>query len=620
MKKNDWILLISALLYSFLFYHQSAGINFLIFTITLLTGLLIKKKELFNSVTWKLAALGSLISAACLAFYGSNLALIANLISLSVLSGLSISAQSSVVFSLLFSAYSYVTSLIFMYLDWVDRKQKESNTNTNGYLKKALLISIPILISLLFFQLYRASNPLFNEFAARINFNFISLEWIAFTLGGFILLYGFYYHKQVAELASFDENGQANLRATPHEPFTLFGKEINLNDENFSGKIMFLLLNLLLLMVNFLDFNFMFITRELPKDISYSEFVHQGTGTVIVSIVIAISIILFYFRGALNFSEQSKTIKVLAYLWIAQNVFMLISTAFRNDLYIAEYGLTYKRIGVYIYLLLASIGLVTTFIKILKLKSNHFLFRSNGWLFYAVMIIACFFNWDVIITWYNTHIPQQIEKTYLVRLSDKVLPQLFALESSAALSKKEFVNETYISGIEAYDYEHEVPPSSYDQELSRKLYHFMNKIYDGSWQSWYYEQSATTNALKDLDKKSCIKSLDLGSASIQSLAPLRDFKHISRLCLNRNNISLSELSYFQGLKTLELQNNNLRSLTGIHALPLLEYLDISVNPIINYEPLFELKHLKKIVLNKAINPTLIERLNQQFPGIIISFS
>ena len=45
MKKNDWILLISVVLYSFLFYNQFAGINYLIFNIALITGLWIKEKN-----------------------------------------------------------------------------------------------------------------------------------------------------------------------------------------------------------------------------------------------------------------------------------------------------------------------------------------------------------------------------------------------------------------------------------------------------------------------------------------------------------------------------------------------------------------------------------------------
>lgn len=620
MKKNDWILVTSVLLYSYLFYHQSAGINFLIFSLMLIIGLVLRNKTLPQNKNWLAAMAGTLLSAVCVAIYGSNLALTANIISLSVLSGLSMSAQSSIVFTLLFSAYSYVTSLIFMYFDWLERKQKSSSFNGNSPFKKILLTSVPLLITLLFFQLYKASNPLFNEFSAKINFNFISPEWITFTIGGTILIYGFYYHKQVSELAAFDKNGTLNLISTPHKPFLILGKEIGINDEIFSGTFMFLLLNLLLCVVNLLDFNFIFIDHQLPAGMTYSEFVHQGTGTVIASILVAISIILFYFRGALNFYKQSKTLKILAYCWIVQNVLMLISTAFRNDLYIAEYGLTYKRIGVYVYLLLAALGLASTFIKILSVKSNHFLLKVNGWMFYGVLVVASFFNWDVIITEYNSAVPKQIEKGYLVTLSDKVLPQLFALEGNEKLKQKQFVNDTYVSHIDAYNIEEVVPPSSYEQQLSRKLYYFMENSGKHNWQSWYYYQSLTISNLKKLNKNGGLKELDLGACRISSLAHLRDFDQLTALKLNRNNINLSELSYFSKLRHLELQQNNLKSIHGLHALPMLEFIDISMNPISNFEPLFELKKLKKIVLNKGINPSIIERLNTQFPGIIIQFS
>jgi len=620
MKKNDWIFLSSTVLYSFLFYKQQVGINFLIFTIALLVGILIKNKSLFNSAIWKLAALGSFLSAACLAYDGSDLALIANIISLSLLSGLSVSVRSSVIFSLLFSAYSYVSAVVFIYLDWIERKQKENNLSSHGYFKKFLLISIPLLVTLLFFHLYRASNPLFDEFAAKINFNFISLEWLVFTLGGLILVYGFYYHKQVADLASFDEHGQINLKDRPHESFILFGKEIQLQDENFSGIIMFLLLNGLLLLVNLLDANFIFIDHQLPKGMSYAEFVHQGTGTVIASIVVAISIILFYFRGALNFAKHNKSIKLLAYIWILQNVLMLISTAFRNELYIAAYGLTYKRIGVYVYLLLSAIGLITTLIKILQVKSNHFLFRVNGWLFYGVLIIACFFQWDILITQYNINVPAQIEKTYLVKLSDKTLPQLMALEGNSEINKKEFINETYASIETRYYTDLEMPTASYEQELSRKLYRFMEASKNNEWQSWYYKQIEIIRALQDLNQKGLIKNIELSGANIHSLAPLRDFTKIEAIKLNGNQINMSELSYFPSLKSLEIQHNNLISLTGIHALPQLEYLDISDNPIIDFSPLFELKHLKKIILSRGVASQVLETLNSNFPGLIISFN
>src|ERR1700728_725130 len=108
MKKNDWLLIISVAAYSFLFYEENAGINFLLFTIILIAILLvIKDSTLYKNKSWQFVAIGSLLSAICVAYYGTELAVIANIISLSILSSVSLAGRSSVLLSLLFSFYSY---------------------------------------------------------------------------------------------------------------------------------------------------------------------------------------------------------------------------------------------------------------------------------------------------------------------------------------------------------------------------------------------------------------------------------------------------------------------------------------------------------------------------------
>jgi hypothetical protein len=196
MKKNDWILLLSVAAYSFLFYDQTAGINFLLFTIVLIAGLLLKEKLLLKNKVWLSAAVGSLLSGVCVAIYGNGLSVIANIISLSILSGISLNGQSSVIMSLLFSFYSYITAPIFMFLDKIERKRQRNMTG-NKISRKTGLIIIPIIITLFFLFIYRASNPLFAALVNKINFDFISFSWISFTIGGFILLYGFFYHKKI---------------------------------------------------------------------------------------------------------------------------------------------------------------------------------------------------------------------------------------------------------------------------------------------------------------------------------------------------------------------------------------------------------------------------------------
>lgn len=401
MKKNDWLLTASVAVYSYLFYQQQLGINFFLFTILLIAFLFLRNKKVYQSKSWLFAAAGSLLSAFCIFYYGNGLSVLANIISLCVLSAFSINPKTSIVTSFFFSLYSISASAVFMILDTIERNRNKEISDSKPVLVKVMLYIIPVVIAAIFFFMYKASNPVFNNFTEKINLDFISAGWIFFTLGGLCLMYGFFYHKKINVISDKDELASNLLFAKSSNENSIFKNLLSIDNEKLSGIILLLLLNILLLTVNILDLNFLWFDGTLPKDLSYSAFLHQGTGALISSIIIAILIILFYFRGGLNFYQGNKTLKVLAGLWIMQNAFMIISTAYRNNLYINEYSLTYKRIGVYIWLLLVLIGLVTTFIKIIKAKSNWYLFRTNGWLFYGVLLFSCFINWDMIVTNFN---------------------------------------------------------------------------------------------------------------------------------------------------------------------------------------------------------------------------
>ncbi len=52
---------------------------------------------------------------------------------------------------------------------------------------------------------------------------------------------------------------------------------------------------------------------ELPKATAnqLAEETHERVGAVIASIVMAIGVIMFYFKGSFNFDTQAKSLKVL---------------------------------------------------------------------------------------------------------------------------------------------------------------------------------------------------------------------------------------------------------------------------------------------------------------------
>lgn len=591
MKKNDLPLVAATALYSLLFFQQSYGINFLLFTLALILLLIIRSKEVIKNKYWLLAAGGSVLSALCVSHYGNTLSFIANIISVSLLSAYSL-GSSSLFFALLFAFYSYASSLFFMFINRLERTQEPEKANSAS-VKKIVLVIIPILIALLFFFMYRGSNILFNEFAKKINFDFISWNWIAFTLGGFILLYGFFRYRVISVFASFDEKASDEIDRQNTNTISLFGKKLSLADENFSGTALLILLNSLLLIVNGLDFNFLFVDGKLPAGLGYSEFVHQGIGMLITSIIIAIFIILFYFRGALNFYEKSPLLKFLAYLWIIQNVFMLFSTAMRNDMYITEYGLTYKRIGVYVYLLLTAIGLCTTLLKVSQAKSNMFLFRINSWLFYSVLLASCFFNWDGIITNFNIHKASQLEKRYLVSLSYANLPELFQLKADSLHKYKEFnmAPEEYAVADSRDPYQYD-----FSKELNRKLFYFLNAREKTSWRSWNYLGETVNTELEQMQVYNKIAQLDLQSGKLTSLEGIQHFKALKKLNLFRNSVN---------------------SLEGIQNLQQLEELDLSENPLTDYTPLYSLKNLKVLHL-ASFDETVKKNLQAHFPSAQIT--
>jgi len=591
MKRNDLILVATTLLFSVLFYRQVAGINFLLFNIVLIIALVLKDKKVLQYKTWRLAACGALLSSVCVLLYGNIASVIVNAISLALLSGLSFSPASSVIVSVAFTFISSAFAYIFMIVDLVNRENKDSVSAKPK--QRSLLIIIPIAVTLIFFCVYRSASPLFSQFSDKI-IDLISWGWFFFTLMGFILLYGFFYHKRLKQITDMDENTPVNLSPKEYAPYVLFGKPLSVNEESFSGIMLFVLLNLLILIVNALDFNYIFISHTLPEGLKYSEFLHQGVGALILSIIMAVAIILFYFRGALNFYENNKTIKYLAYLWILQNMFMLFSTAFKNNIYIHEYGLTYKRIGVYVYLLLTLIGLAVTFNKILRTKANIYLFHINGWLFYGVYIIFCFFNWDNIITVYNVTHPKGIDYGYLLDLAYSNVPDLLTVQQSTI--------------------KYPETDSSDASLLYEKVYSFLQFREKYDWQSWCYDNNRIYNQLAGANRSMKIKKLQLNVLGIESLKPLEVFSNIQVLDLSSNRIeNLNDISSFPMLKKLELAGNRIYSLKGIEKLHQLEFLDLCNNPITDYVPLYTLNNLKELYVCK-VDSAKLEVLKEHLPN------
>jgi len=429
MKKDVIFIVIASFIYSYLFFQQAAGINFLLFSVVLIAFQLIRNKAIYKSLTWDLAAIGAVISGVGILMYGNGLSIAANVIALLSMSFAAYSSKNSLPIGLFHSVYSITGSFVFLLLDSMSIKPKETDPEKKSkwnFVNVLFYIILPITVLIVFFILYRVGNSAFEQLTKNIDLSFISLEWVLFLISGSFIMFGFFRHHIIKPFQKFDANTPNNLskRERPTQMDSLLQEGV----ENKSGIVMFVVLNLLLLVVNFGDVIFITGGAQLEAGVSLSDSVHQGIGALITSIVFAVLIILFYFRGRLNFIKNNKHIKGLAFFWIAQNLFLVASTAFRNFEYIEAHGLTYKRIGVYVYLGLTIIGLLFTLYKVFSVKTNWFLVRAVSWSFFMVLVITPLVNWDQLVLNSQINVAEKEDKVldvyYLVEMSSVCYPTI----------------------------------------------------------------------------------------------------------------------------------------------------------------------------------------------------
>lgn len=192
MKNENYIIAGLTLAYSYLFYHQGAGINFLVFNVLLIASLYAVKPVLRYSLSCNISAAGSLMTAINIVWHHSDLAIVANFLSLTALAGFSLKPQSSCVVALSNSVYSLFVSLGKKLLQIPGIESQEISKKSNLSLGNFLSYTVPVLIFLVFFFLYAAGNPVFeasvDSFLGR-SFDLISFGWLFFTLSGFWLVF-----------------------------------------------------------------------------------------------------------------------------------------------------------------------------------------------------------------------------------------------------------------------------------------------------------------------------------------------------------------------------------------------------------------------------------------------
>ncbi|MDR7371955.1 DUF4173 domain-containing protein [Flavobacterium aquidurense] len=457
MKKHH-IILVCSLIFLLLFYKEDLGVNLAIFGLVLTGFVCFFFQDRFTERAHLILVVTSVLSCLAFAWYGDFVSFLALAMSILFLQFRTQDSKLKIIqiFPLVF--LNGITSLgrTLMFNQWLPEKKIHNN-----FAKKLVaFFVIPAIFLVLFFIVYSfGSNhfsSLFTDYTLDINIG----NLIIISVLGFYISFSFwnYWVPEVCyQKNELLDNEFTNIIEVKNQKTFSF---LDLDFERKSGVITLIMLNLMLL-VFIVTYNYEQFFEVVEKT-KLSSDTHERVNSVIFSILMAVGVIAFYFKGGFNFDKQAIWLKRLAKIWILLNVVLIVSTIIKNSEYVSFYGLTYKRLGVYAFLILAIIGLVYSCLKITRQKTNAYLVNQMVWYFYGTVLLCSYVNWGSIITNYNISVNKGVEPRFLsdLNFNDESRREYFLqhhLDGQSTETRKEeiideYQNTSFLSKALYYDF------------------------------------------------------------------------------------------------------------------------------------------------------------------------
>lgn len=421
MKKHHFIFA-SSFVFTLLFYNQSVGLNLAVFGLFLTALIVYFFKNKFTSFSHWGLVFTSVLSCLSFAWYGDFASFLALFLSIAILQFKTQLAELKLIQVVPLIIVNGFTSLgrPFLFEQWLPKRELK-----NDFTKKLIAyVVIPLMFLLLFFVVYSFGSDHFSSLFTDYTLNLDIFELLLIVLFGFYISFTFWNYwvpKTSFEVNEKLANDFEIAEKVNQQTFSF----LDLDFERKSGEITLWLLNTMLL-VFIVTYNYEQFF-EVTVSSSLSKATHERVNAVIFSTIMAVGVLLFYFKGGFNFDKKAGTLKRLSKIWIFLNAILIISTFVKNSEYVSFFGLTYKRLGVYAFLILALIGLGYTFIKIIRQKTNAYLFNQMVCHFYGIIVLCACINWGNVITVYNISVNKGVEPMFLSRLNfnDKAKRKFF---------------------------------------------------------------------------------------------------------------------------------------------------------------------------------------------------
>lgn len=288
---------------------------------------------------------------------------------------------------------------------------------------------VPLLLGGIFLALFASANPLIDNWLSAIDIAALlhgldgwrASFWLIIAFVTWPLLYVTARKRRAAKTAAAEAT---DIVAPEQMP----ARVQLLSDGTILRSL--LLFNLLFALQSAMDIAYLWGGVALPEGMTYAAYAHRGAYPLMATALLAACFVLAALRPGSS-AERSPLIRRLVYLWVAQNVLLVISSILRLDLYVSVYSLTLLRVAAFIWMGLVAVGLVLIIARIALNRSNGWLVRGNL-IAAGIVLYACSLtNFVDLIARYN--ISQSAEVTdgaakldlhYLSCLGPRIIPAI----------------------------------------------------------------------------------------------------------------------------------------------------------------------------------------------------
>lgn len=474
---QKWVysLLLGAL-YAYLFYPFEIGLNVLIFDVFLLLFFLRTEDGIRSRPLFTIAAAGLLVSSFSVVIVHSWTATVAHIVSLLLVFGV---ARVREIRFIWFGLLLGVISIFRVPLDYLAHWKQAFSQRPGGKSLRLSYVLIPLLIGGPFLLIYYAANPSFAAVLDQVfgfgRFISPATLWL-FTWGSWLGAALLFPYSKASSLAKTEAGFRDTIPRRGHRRFSFLPirpSSLSLTHEYRMARFTFIGLNALLLIVNFTDLLGLLVFRKTATAAEFSQAVHSGTYLLMLSIMLAIGVVIFFFRGLLNYYPRVAELRQLAFWWIGQNAMLAVFVLARNMLYVQHSGLAWGRVLVFFWLALIGFGLLTLYRKVDQRLSLSYLLHANGLAAWLGLLLLGAINWDGVITRYNlaTQPTTLVDYNYLIGSLDQ--------GNTFLLVQDPVINHRYLN-----DLTNEFSDDYTQYQLKNKLRNSSRRRKD--WRSWNY--------------------------------------------------------------------------------------------------------------------------------------